>query len=710
MNQRKVKALPGTQPRAPFCGRFRAKAAILGGCLSLLATLMAARGSADIIASCGFEPTGDTWSFSSTGGSFNASPGSDDLPAGQRILSGSQSWLVKCTTSTLSFDELSLSGWANVAVKYRVSSTATGGGQGNMSDDKVEAYVATTAYADQKSPVFGSTADVTFTGWGSGATWGYNSGAPAQVKPVGWGGILRPNGSGLQTDDGFTDVAIQVPNGHRSVALKICATNDSQNKCWNLDNVAVEGTPTSSNDCWWDGDGSGTWDNTSATPWASDSSGASHSVWNSANGDNARFTQSGGTVTIGQGTTVAARSLTFTADGYTIAAANDMASRLVLTNGGSGGPGPNTIEVASAGHTATINVTIAGNPAAGLTKTGEGTLVLGGVNTYRGTTAVNAGAVSISAVNNLGAVGAGVWFNGGTLRLTASVDLQGDHPCAFLADGGTIDTGNYTFTTLTTGWSGAGALTKIGAGTLRLDGLGNGFSGAVAVQEGTLQLGSSQSLAGCPTIDVGIGTVLDVTAVAGGYCLGASGSQKLQGNGTILGDLRIAANGVHDVGDSPSVQRVQGNYAMCGLLEIEISGAAPGDGAVGYDQLRVVGSDKKDVLLDGDLALAWSGAGWSSPYDRLWIVRNDTEGTLTGTFHGYADGAVVGDYDERSWRIYYGVDLDELTGRLITGNDVLLTSAAPIPEPSSLGLGFAAFLAIQLDCRRRFVGWRRESA
>jgi hypothetical protein len=150
---------------------------------------------------------------------------------------------------------------------------------------------------------------------------------------------------------------------------------------------------------------------------------------------------------------------------------------------------------------------------------------------------------------------------------------------------------------------------------------------------------------------------------------------------------------------------------MSGLLEIEIGGATPGDGAVGYDQIRVVGSGRKDVSLDGDLALAWSGAGWSSPCDRLWIIRNDTDGTLTGAFRGYANGAVVGTYDGQSWQIWYGVDLDELTGRLITGNDVLLTPAATIPEPSSLDLGFAGLLVMLLAHRRRLVGlWRRESA
>ena len=155
-----------------------------------------------------------------------------------------------------------------------------------------------------------------------------------------------------------------------------------------------------------------------------------------------------------------------------------------------------------------------------MTKTGVGTLVLGGANTYKGSTAINAGVLCISALNNLGAVGSALSFNGGTLRLTAPMDFEGSHPCAFLAGGGTIDTGNNTVTALTTGWSGGGALAKTGAGTLHLDGIGSGFSGAVTVQRGTLQLGSNQTLASCPAIDVGVGATLDVSTVAGEgiYC------------------------------------------------------------------------------------------------------------------------------------------------------------------------------------------------
>ena len=135
MNQRKLRGVQRAHLAAPFCGRFRTKGLLLGGCLFLAATLMAARGSADAIVWCGFEPTGDTWSYHPAGGSLNTDSGAADLPAGQRILHGLRSWLVKGTTSILSFDEVSLSGWADVAVEYRVSSTATNNGQGNTTDD-----------------------------------------------------------------------------------------------------------------------------------------------------------------------------------------------------------------------------------------------------------------------------------------------------------------------------------------------------------------------------------------------------------------------------------------------------------------------------------------------------------------------------------------------------------------------------------------------
>jgi autotransporter-associated beta strand protein len=564
----------------------------------LAAILLAARGYADSLVSCGFEPAGDTWSYTAAGGGIvNANAGAADFPANQRILSGSGSWLVSNTTSVLTYSEVLLAGWSNVTVRYHVTSTAATSGGGATPGDSVAAYVATTTYANQAKAVFGSTADITVTGWGSGATWGYQSDTPPQVKPAGWGQTLHPAGSGLRTTDGFTDFAVSVPNGKRSLALKLYLQNDSTSKRWNLDDVTVEGSPTTSNDRWWDGDGdgggtvgggSGGWDN-SASRWAPAANGNSYSAWQSANGDNAHFTQAGGTVTIAAGALVAARSLTFAADGYTIAG-GDSAAKLALTNGGSGGPGPDTIEVTNPGQTATVNAAIVGNPGVGVTKTGPGTLVLGGVNA---------------------------------------------------------------------------------------------FTGPLSVQQGTLRLGPTGALAGCSAIDVAAGATLDLSAVAGGYRLGTTGSQTLQGTGNILGNLRIDPLGIHHVGHSPGVQCVQGDYSMNGLLQVEISGPTLDAGDVGYDQVLLSGTTH-NVSLGGALAVAWSGAGWSSPDDRLWIVRNDTDGTLSGAFTGYANGDLVGSYDGRQWRIYYGADA--ASGQLTGGNDVLLTAAAPVPEPSCLNL------------------------
>jgi len=562
----------------------------------MLCGAASARGA--LIASCGFEPTGDCWPFSAAGrGAVNDDPGSADSPPDQRILAGSRSWIASGGASVLVFEPLLLAGWTNASIAYRVSSTAATSDQGHSGGDLVAAYVAF------DGEPFRSTAEITLKG-NSRARWAYNSGAPEKTAVAGGPGlIVQPAGGGLRTADGYSKFRIDLPERRSSVALKIHLVNDSVQKHWNLDEITLSGTPTTSRDCWWRG--GGTW-NGATVAWASESDGPASAAWNAFNGDNAHFAQTGGgTVVIAPGATVAARSLAFEADGYVLSP-GDALSKLALIDGGSGGAGANAIHVAHAGHTALVLAPLVGNPGVGLTKTGPGTLALAG--------------------------------------------------------------------------------------------RGAGLSGRVNVAEGVLRLEAADALLGCHSIAVAAGAVLDISAVAN-FQLGMDREQTLFGTGAVLGNLQIGPFGIHRIGGSPNVQTLQGRYELEGLLQIEINGPLPGDGLTGYDQLLVTGKTPADVILGGMLDLSWYDVSWAAAGSKLWIVRNDTQGNLVGTFANYADGATVECLGGFSWQIHYRADYDR--GALEGGNDVLLLAVAQVPEPPTPALALPAMFMAMLANRAR---------
>ncbi|MEN6405770.1 MAG: PEP-CTERM sorting domain-containing protein [Thermoguttaceae bacterium] len=555
-----------------------------------------------MVVSCGFEST-DTWSFCYSGSKYASSDtGNQDVPSGQRVLSGESSWQVSgITTSVLTFSDILLSGWTNASISYRVSSTGTTTGVGHGASDQVVSYVSeTTSGLQSASPV------ITLTGNGN-AVWGYESGAKQVTATAGGASLVRkPGGSGLRTTDGYTNFKMAIPSTMSSAALKISIANSSKGTYWNLDDVVLSGDATESHACRWSG-GAGLWTTAlTATGWIDQTHANAVSAWNNTRGDNALFYEPGSTLTVAKETTVAARSLTFAVDGYRITAADPTSSRLALTNGGSGGAGANTIEVTHAGQTAYLDVALIANPGVGLTKTGDG--------------------------------------------------------------------------------------------VLQIDAVGSTFFGDVDIRQGTLRLGSAAWLSGCSSIRIDAGATLDLTAIDG-YHLGSVVSQTLDGTGVILGNLWIDALGEHNVGSSPGVQCVEGDYGMAGALLVEAAGSQPGDGATGYDQIHLLAGDAHDVSLSGELSLTWSGDGWASDGQRLWIVRNDTVGELSGTFSNYAQsGLWVGRYDGCDWYLYYGADAEhnQLTG----GNDVVLAAAA-VPEPGCLLLLLSAAAVFGFGVRRR---------
>jgi autotransporter-associated beta strand protein len=142
----------------------------------------------------------------------------------------------------------------------------------------------------------------------------------------------------------------------------------------------------------------------------------------------------------------------------------------------------------TAGTTSTFSGVISGGGT--LTKISSGTLILSGVNTYTGGTVINKGVLAVSADANLGDPGGAVMLNGGVLQMLGS--FASNRNFVLGASSGTIDTNGYS-DTLSGAISGAGGLTKIGAGTLTLGGA-NTYSGGTFVNAGTLQMGANNVL------------------------------------------------------------------------------------------------------------------------------------------------------------------------------------------------------------------------
>lgn len=171
-----------------------------------------------------------------------------------------------------------------------------------------------------------------------------------------------------------------------------------------------------------------------------------------------------------------------------------------------------------------------------LVKSGAGTWVLAGNNTYTGTTAINGGTLRINADNRLGtAPGAAtankLTFDGGTLETTSTFTLNANRGTTINAGGGTIDVNPGTTLTYNGILAGTGTFTKADTGTLILGGAtANTHTGDINVTGGTLQLAKTVA-------NTAIGDAANVT-VSSGATLAFSGGVgetigSLAGGGTV---------------------------------------------------------------------------------------------------------------------------------------------------------------------------------
>jgi autotransporter-associated beta strand protein len=200
--------------------------------------------------------------------------------------------------------------------------------------------------------------------------------------------------------------------------------------------------------------------------------------------------------------------------------------------------------------TLAINSIIADNSSAtGLTKSGAGTLILGGADTYTGLTVINAGAIQFATGGSAAAstfvenVNGGVTFGTATavslggLMGSGNINLTNSAPAAVTLSVGNNNT-NTLYSGVLSGNTGAGgALTKIGTGILTLTGA-NTYTGATTISAGTLQLGdgltTNGSIAGNSIVDTAALIFANPNALTyTGVISGTAGTVTKIGAGTL---------------------------------------------------------------------------------------------------------------------------------------------------------------------------------
>jgi len=185
-----------------------------------------------------------------------------------------------------------------------------------------------------------------------------------------------------------------------------------------------------------------------------------------------------------------------------------------------------------------------------LAKSGSGALTLAesGGDNFSGGIVVNSGSVILDGANE--SITGGSTINGGTLQIGRN-DANGSLPAGNVSLAGVLAFNRVNNLTVTNLISGSGAIAQNGSGVVTLAGNNSTFAGTAVVNQGTLQVGSTNGIGLAGSVTVSNGT-FDVN----GFALFGNGNSGLNvnvqgagvgGNGAIINSGASTTKILHTV-------------------------------------------------------------------------------------------------------------------------------------------------------------------